>query len=47
MPRAQGSEEVVEVKEKTPMVADWDSPNLAEELVDRIWDMVKDWVTDW
>ena len=25
---------------------DWDSPNLAEELVDRIWDMVKDWLRD-
>ena len=45
--RARGSEEVVEVKEeKTTMVADWDSPNLAEELVDRIWDMVKDWLRD-
>ena len=45
--RARGSEEVVEVKEeKTTMVADWDSPNLAEELVDRIWDMVKDWWRD-
>ena len=45
--RARGSEEVVEVKEeKTTMVADWDSPNLAEELVDRIWDMVRDWLRD-
>ena len=45
--RARGSEEVVEVKEeKTTMVADWDSPNLTEELVDRIWDMVKDWLRD-
>ena len=45
--RARGSEGVVEVKEeKTTMVADWDSPNLAEELVDRIWDMVKDWLRD-
>ena len=25
---------------------DWDSPNLAEELVDRIWDMVRDWLRD-
>ena len=47
MSRARGSEEVVEVKEeKTTMVADWDSPNLAEELVDRIWDMVRDWLRD-
>ena len=31
--RARGSEEVVEVKEeKTTMVADWDSPNLAEDF---------------
>ena len=45
--RARGSEGVVEVKEeKTTMVADWDSPNLAEELVDQIWDMVKDWLRD-
>ena len=45
--RARGSEGVVEVKEeKTTMVADWDSPNLAEELVDRIWDMVRDWLRD-
>ena len=45
--RARGSEEVVEVKEeKTTMAADGDSPNLAEELVDQIWDIVKGWLTD-
>ena len=48
MTRAQESEEVSEVEEEkaTNIVSDWDSPDLAVDLVDQIWDMVKSWLTD-
>ena len=48
MSRALGSEEVSEVKEEkaTNIVSDWDAPDLAVDLVDQIWDIVKGWVTD-
>ena len=48
MSRALGSEEVSEVKEEkaTNIVSDWDAPDLAVDLVDQIWDIVKSWVTD-
>ena len=41
------SEEVSEVEEEkaTNIVSDWDSPDLAVDLVDQIWDMVKGWRT--
>ena len=43
MTRARESEEVSEVEEEkaTNIVSDWDSPDLAVDLVDQIWDMVK------
>ena len=45
MTRARESEEVSEVEEEkaTNIVSDWDSPDLAVDLVDQIWDMVKSW----
>ena len=48
MTRARDSEEVKEVKEEkaTNIVSDWDAPDLAVDLVDQIWDIVKGWVTD-
>ena len=48
MTRARESEEVSEVEEEkaTNIVSDWDSPDLAVDLVDQIWDMVKSWLTD-
>ena len=48
MTRARESEEVSEVKEEkaTNIVSDWDSPDMAVDLVDQIWDMVKSWLTD-
>ena len=48
MTRALGSEEVsgVEEEKATNIVSDWDSPDLAVDLVDQIWDMVKSWLTD-
>ena len=48
MTRARESEEVTEVEEEkaTNIVSDWDSPDLAVDLVDQIWDMVKSWLTD-
>ena len=48
MTRARESEEVSEVEEEkaTNIVSDWDSPDLAVDLVDQIWDMVKGWLTD-
>ena len=48
MTRARESEEVSEVEEEkaTNIVSDWDSPDLAVDLVDQIWEMVKSWLTD-
>ena len=48
MTLARESEEVSEVEEEkaTNIVSDWDSPDLAVDLVDQIWDMVKSWLTD-
>ena len=48
MTMARESEEVSEVEEEkaTNIVSDWDSPDLAVDLVDQIWDMVKGWLTD-
>ena len=48
MTMARESEEVSEVEEEkaTNIVSDWDSPDLAVDLVDQIWDMVKSWLTD-
>ena len=48
MTKARESEEVSEVEEEkaTNIVSDWDSPDLAVDLVDQIWDMVKSWLTD-
>ena len=48
MTRARESEEVSEVEEEkaTNIVSDWDSPDLAVDLVDQIWDLVKGWLTD-
>ena len=42
------SEEVSEVEEEkaTDIVSNWDSPDLAVDLVDQIWDMVKGWLAD-
>ena len=43
MTRARDSEEVggVEEEKTTNIVSTWDSPNLPEDLVDRIYDMVR------
>ena len=30
----------------TSIVSTWDSPNLSEDLVDRIYDMLRGWLTD-
>ena len=48
MTMARESEEVSEVEEEkaTNIVSDWDSPDLAVDLVDQIWEMVKSWLTD-
>ena len=48
MTRARDSEEVGGVKEEktTNIMSTWDSPNLSEDLVDRIYDMVRGWLTD-
>ena len=48
MTRARDSEEVggVEEEKTTNIVSSWDSPNLSEDLVDRIYDMVRGWLTD-
>ena len=48
MTRAQDSEEVGGVKEEktTNIVSCWDSPNLSEDLVDRIYDMLRGWLAD-
>ena len=48
MTRAWDSEEVggVEEEKTTNKVSSWDSPNLSEDLVDRIYDMVRGWLTD-
>ena len=48
MTRARDSEEVSGVKEEktTNVVSTWDSPNLPEDLVDRIYDMVRGWERD-
>ena len=36
----------MEEEKATNIVSDWDSPDLAVDLVDQIWDMVKSWLTD-
>ena len=48
MTRARDSEEVggVEEEKTTNIVSSWDSPDLSEDLVDRIYDMVRGWLTD-
>ena len=49
MTRALGSEEVsgVEEEKATNIVSEWDVPDLAVDLVDQIWDIVKGWLRDW
>ena len=42
MTRAGDSEE----EKTTNIVSSWDSPDLSEDLVDRIYDMVRGWLTD-
>ena len=48
MTGAREGEDLSEVEEEkaTDIVSDWDSPDLAVDLVDQIWDMVKSWLTD-
>ena len=45
--RQMTSEKVSEVEEEkaTDIVSNWDSPDLALDLVDQIWDIVKGWLT--
>ena len=48
MTGAREGEDLSEVEEEkaTDIVSNWDSPDLAVDLVDQIWDMVKGWLAD-